>query len=82
MAYELKANAGNLFPNTYKKEDKQPDYKGSLRLPDGTLMNIAAWLKKGTKGDFYSLWLSYPKDAEQKAYVKPEAEVAEDDLPF
>jgi hypothetical protein len=79
MAYELKPNSGNLFVNTYKKDDKHPDYKGSIRLPDGTLMNIAAWLKKGQKGEFYSLSLSVPKEREQKDYTPPEAE---SDTPF
>ena len=83
MAYELKANAGNLFRNKYKKEDKHPDFKGSICLPDGTIMDIAAWCKVTKGGDnFFSLNLSIPKEREKKDYVKPEAEVAEDDTPF
>lgn len=78
MAYEHQNGNGSLFKNTNKTNDNQPDYSGSIKLQDGTNQQIAAWIKEGAKGKFFSIKLSDP-------YVKPEAvAVAEtsDDLPF
>lgn len=78
MSYEHKNGNGSLFKNTNKTSENQPDYSGSIKLQDGTNQQIAAWVKDGAKGKFFSIKLSNP-------YVKPEtAQVAEtsDDLPF
>jgi uncharacterized protein (DUF736 family) len=78
MSYEHKNGNGSLFKNTNKTSENQPDYSGSIKLQDGTNQQIAAWVKEGAKGKFFSIKLSDP-------YVKPEtAQVAEtsDDLPF
>ncbi len=78
MSYEHKNGNGSLFKNTNKTSENQPDYSGSIKLQDGTNQQIAAWIKDGAKGKFFSIKLSDP-------YVKPEtAQVAEtsDDLPF
>ena len=92
MAEKFVHNNGNgsLFKNENKTpENNQPEYNGSITLPDGTQQQIAAWVKEyvkdGVKGKFLSLKLSDP-------YVKPQekeeavAEVKEEkkdvDLPF
>jgi len=78
MSYEHQNGNGSLFKNTNKTNDNQPDYSGSIKLQDGTSQQIAAWVKEGAKGKFFSLKLSDP-------YVKPETlETSEssDDLPF
>ena len=78
MSYEHKNGNGSLFKNTNKTSENQPDYSGSIKLQDGTDQQIAAWVKEGAKGKFFSIKLSNP-------YVKPEAvEMADasDDLPF
>ena len=80
MSYEHKMGNGSLFKNTNKTNDNQPDYSGSIKLQDGKDQQIAAWIKEGTKGKFFSLKLSDP-------YVKPESNSVEtsqnsDDLPF
>lgn len=78
MSYEHKNGNGSLFKNTNKTSENQPDYSGSIKLQDGTNQQIAAWVKEGAKGKFFSIKLSDP-------YVKLEtAQVAEtsDDLPF
>tara|TARA_Y100000385_G_C13070709_1_gene628913 strand:+ start:1525 stop:1761 length:237 start_codon:yes stop_codon:yes gene_type:complete len=78
MAYEHQNGNGSLFKNTNKTNDNQPDYSGSIKLQDGSNQQIAAWIKEGAKGKFFSIKLSDP-------YVKQEAaKVAEtsDDLPF
>jgi|TARA_R110002153_G_scaffold143178_2_gene294257 uncharacterized protein (DUF736 family) len=80
MSYEHKIGNGSLFKNTNKTNDNQPDYSGSIKLQDGKDQQIAAWIKEGVKGKFFSLKLSDP-------YVKPESNSVEtsqnsDDLPF
>jgi uncharacterized protein (DUF736 family) len=78
MSYEHKNGNGSLFKNEYKKSDAQPDYQGTIKLPDGTDQQISAWVKDGTKGKYFSLKLSAP-------YVKDEAKATakvNDDLPF
>jgi len=78
MSYEHKNGNGSLFKNVNKSSDNQPDYSGTIKLQDGTSQQIAAWVKEGAKGKFFSLKLSDP-------YVKNETvKVAEtsDDLPF
>ena len=66
MAYEHNNGNGSLFKNTNKTNDNQPDYSGSIKLQDGTNQQIAAWVKDGAKGKFFSIKLSDP-------YVKQEA---------
>lgn len=80
MSYEHKIGNGSLFKNTNKTNDNQPDYSGSIKLQDGKDQQIAAWIKEGAKGKFFSLKLSDP-------YVKPESNSVDtsqnsDDLPF
>ena len=76
--YEHQNGNGSLFKNINKTSDNQPEYSGTIKLQDGSEQQIAAWVKDGAKGKFFSLKLSDP-------YVKQEAApVAEsgDDLPF
>lgn len=55
-----------LFINNYKKEDNQPDMKGSGTTLDGKQIDIAAWKGQTQSGDTkLSLQFSEP-------YVKPE----------
>lgn len=78
MAYEHNNGNGSLFKNINKTNDNQPDYSGSIKLQDGTNQQIAAWVKEGAKGKFFSIKLSDP-------YIKPEAATVSetsDDLPF
>jgi len=76
--YEHQNGNGSLFKNTNKSADNQPDYSGTIKLQDGTEQQIAAWIKEGAKGKFFSLKLSDP-------YKKPEVATVEqggEDLPF
>lgn len=83
MAYEQKANAGNLWLNKYKKSDSHPALRGSVFVDralledlmskaDGALVEVAlaGWNKKTTAGDPYiSLQASepYKKEDQQQA---------------
>jgi len=63
MAYELKDNTGNAFPNT-KTNDNQPDFKGTVMV-DGVKKEVAIWVKEGNNGIYYSMKFNPP-------YVKPQ----------
>ena len=72
---EQKENTGAIFKNTKKKDEKHPDYKGSINV-DGKEKQIALWVKKSAKGTMYmSASISEP-------YVPVGDPVPEDDLPF
>ncbi len=80
MAYELNEGQGTLFRNTKKEEgSKQPDYRGEVKL-DGTLMEVAGWIKEGKNGKWVSLSIK-PKEnrnAEPARPAKQGASVADD----
>jgi hypothetical protein len=88
MAFEHKPGSGTLFNNDRKTADNQPDMTGEIKLPDGTLMRLAAWRKDGTKGPFYSLKLSEITKAAPAAKPAPAEETGprpndpDDDLGF
>lgn len=70
-------NRGAIFKNTNKKEDKHPDYRGTINV-DGIEKEISLWVKTSQKGEsFFSVSISEP-------YKKAEGnEPKKDDLlPF
>ena len=76
MAYTQKENTGVLFKNNNKKEDKQPDYTGSIHV--GTKeMRLAAWIKEGKNGKFMSIKLS-----EQNSKQETTSTDNGEDMPF
>jgi hypothetical protein len=58
MSYQAKPGTGALFKNERKAKDAQPDYKGSLTLPDGTTMQLGGWITQGANGKYLSLKVS------------------------
>ena len=70
MEYDNR-NSGVLFKNEYKKNDKQPVYKGNITDEAGVEKDLAAWIRKSQTGKtFMSIKVSdkYQKEhSEQKA---------------
>jgi uncharacterized protein (DUF736 family) len=60
MTYVPKPSTGSLFKNDRKEKDNQPDYKGSLTLPDGSTLQLGGWISQGQKGKYLSLKISAP----------------------
>ncbi len=54
MAYEHKEGGGALFKNDKGGVETRPDYKGDIKI-NGTLYELAAWIREGNKGKFMSL---------------------------
>lgn len=49
MAFELKEDQCTIFKNEHKKDEKHPDYKGSIKI-NGEVKEIALWVKTSQKG--------------------------------
>jgi len=87
-------NTGKISPNQYKKNDKQPDHKGSITLEralvkqlleeseDEVTIKISGWNRSGQYGDFISL--AYDSFKKQEEQPKPKAPPPADDsdIPF
>jgi hypothetical protein len=58
MSFTQKPGTGALFKNDRKEKDHQPDYKGSLTLPDGSTMQLGGWISEGKNGKYLSLKIS------------------------
>ena len=91
MAFELRPGAFSLFKNDKKEKESQPDWKGSIKLPDGSEFWFDAWTKQGTKGEFISGKVGNPKNSNGGAVNQPTAyrpfppvgqAPADDDIPF
>lgn len=77
-----------LFRNNYKQQDNHPDYKGNGKTPDGSELDIAAWIRKDKNGNSYFSVKVSPK---REFAPKPDAQAASapaasapsiDDMPF
>lgn len=62
--YEHKPGNGSAFKNNFKKAgDSKPDWKGELKLEDGTLIKVAMW-EGETKNGAPKLSIKVDKDKE------------------
>jgi hypothetical protein len=87
MAYEMRPGTFSIFPNDKKTKDTQPDWKGSIKLPNGEEYWFDAWNKQGTKGGFISGKIGNPKNSQVNAPASfntfPSQTVSsDDDVPF
>lgn len=82
MAFTPKDNAGALFHQKEKTNEKAPDYSGEA-LINGVPMKIAGWRKTSAKGTAY-LSLSFQAGEGGKKQERVEREPGEDfeDHPF
>lgn len=58
MTFTPKPGTGALFKNDRKSKDVQPDYKGTLCLPDGSTMQLGGWIAQTANGKYLSLKVS------------------------
>ena len=64
---------GVMFKNRDKEEgDNRPDYKGSLKTPDGKTLEVALWKRESKNGVTYiSLNIQTPWEERQGAKNDP-----------
>ena len=79
--FQQKPGTWNLFRNNKKTSDAQPDYRGTIKLEDGTELELSAWLKDGKNGKFFSGTVREPYRKQQTDAPPPAAEPS-DDCPF
>lgn len=84
MAFELREGQGTLFKNNKDGNEKRPDYRGEINV-DGTVYELAAWIKEGRKGKYMSLNAKPKGGSEQDRAIAsgPPPPPADDEpLPF
>lgn len=54
MSFQHRDGRGALFRNDQKGNERAPRYRGELMI-NGTPYELAAWVKEGAKGTFFSL---------------------------
>lgn len=64
--FEQRNNSGALFKNKNKKSDDHPSYTGNC-IVNGKEMQIAAWVKEGKAGKFFSIAFSEPYEKREEA---------------
>ena len=88
MAFEHKDNAGSIFKNQYKTEDKHPDHQGSCKIiceecGHATELRISAWINdlKNSAGKYFGLQFSKHQAKEQSSPLRTDEDI-DDDIPF
>jgi len=51
--FKHKEGSGSLWNNENKENDKQPDMRGKVTLPDGEEKSLAGWWNESQKGGRY-----------------------------
>ena len=91
MAYEHRDGSFSLFPNDKGDNDKRPDWRGEGKDLAGNPIEIAAWTRSSSKGDFLScsFKIKTAKPDEPKQIKTPESDKKaggfdqmDDDVPF
>lgn len=90
MAYQMNPGSFSLFPNDKKTKDTQPDWKGSIKLPNGEEFWFDAWNKPPKEGraGFISGKIGNPKQVQSQvpqygaAYAPAQTATSDDDVPF
>ncbi len=87
--YEHKPGRGSLFKNDKRETEKQPQYKGSGKDPDGREIWISAWIDETKSGDkFFSMSFQYKDEVDSAGMAQARAAAEPDplddggDLPF
>ena len=82
MPFEHKDGSGSLFRNTYKKQPNHPDHTGEIMI-DGKLYRLAAWIKEGNNGKFFSISAQLKDQQPQRSESAPAPDDDfDDDIPF
>lgn len=80
MAYEMRPGKGSLFRNENRTEEKQPNAKGMIMLPNGEVRWISAWTGVTRAGEkWQSLSIG---DLVQGGQPQPAVVQSDDDIPF
>lgn len=83
MAYEMRPGQGSLFKNNNKTEERHPNLKGRVMLPNGEVRWVSGWTKTTTAGE---KWISLAMGDLVQGSGQPQPRAAlvesDDDIPF
>lgn len=79
MPLDLDSGQVTIFRNDKGDNPKRPDYKGELKTPDGTHLNVSLWVREAKKSGMK--FLSGQVDAPQEQ-TNGSQKSGDDDLPF
>jgi hypothetical protein len=80
--FEHKEGKGSLLINTYKKDERHPDFKGSIKI-NGQTYQIAAWRKQTKNGtDMYSISVEQGWSGGGGNLPRVSVPDADNDMPF
>lgn len=74
-------NRGVLFRDNKRTNDRAPEYTGKLDV-DGKEYRIAAWVKEGKNGKFFSLQVEEPRQKSGGANTGYSGGDLDDEIPF
>ena len=74
-------NRGALFKNDRREKDSHPEYTGTINV-DGTDYWLAAWVKDGKKGKFFSLSVKPKEERSQGGANQARGGNPDDAIPF
>lgn len=73
-------NAGVLFKNDKRENEKQPTHTGKLNV-NGTEYRLAAWVKEGQNGKYFSLKVSLPQERNEPRQQTRQEKI-DDEIPW
>lgn len=87
MAYEMRPGGGSLFKNDKKTDERHPNLKGRVMLPNGEVRWISGWTKTTAAGE---KWISLSVGDLVQGVGQPQAQPqlkaamveSDDDIPF
>lgn len=81
--YQQRDLSGSLFRNDKATTDAHPTHTGSITV-GGVTYRLAAWVKEGQKGKFFSLKLTPPDEGRvvTKESVAQKGASIDDEIPF
>ena len=78
-------NFDDELVESVRQNDKQPEYRGTITLEDGTKLELSAWVKESKNGEkFFSGTVREPYRKPEETPPPPpsSAAAAADDCPF
>ena len=79
MSYTMQEGQFTLFKNT-KGANNAPEYTGEIMV-NGKKMRLAAWVKEGKSGKFFSGKMSEPREPSPSRHQENDSQ-GTGDLPF
>ena len=81
MAFEIRDGSGSLFQADQKGNERAPKWRGDIML-NGTVYELAGWVKETKKGDKFLSLSGKVKTVQQEQASTPPPQEVDDSIPF